>query len=151
MVAGTLGCERCGRLDATLRYSVFTSVTSVVVFSSRKSVGGVWCDECRKKVGRKYAIRSVALGTWGFPWGVGWTAGAVGRGLSGGDQVKDANAVLLRAVGIELIHRGNLPEARRAFEASLNYGYDAEVYRWLQAYAQQEAAAQHWPKPLPEP
>jgi hypothetical protein len=115
-----------------LRYTVFTWVTSLVVFSSKKTVPGVWCDECRKKVGRKYAMRSLAFGLWGIPWGVAWTVAAVVRGLSGGEQVKNANAVLLRAVGVDLIRRGDVPEARRALEASLNYEYDHEVSQWLQ-------------------
>ena len=143
MVTGALGCERCGRLDATLRFTVFTSVTSFVVFSSKKTVPGVWCDECRKKVGRKYAMKSAAFGTWGLPWGAAWTAAAVARGLSGGDQVKHANAELLRAVGVELIHRGDVSEARRALEASLSYEFDADVSEWLQTYAVQEAASMH--------
>src|SRR6476620_7783102 len=111
MVTGTLGCERCGQLDATLRYTEFTSVASFIVVSSKKTVPGVWCEQCRKNVGRKYAIKSAALGTWGFPWGVAWAAGAVGRGLAGGKEVTDANAQLPRAVGAELIRRGNVPEA----------------------------------------
>src|SRR5215203_2503287 len=119
MVTGALGCEKCGKLDATLRYSVFTSVVSVVLFSSKKTIPGVWCDNCRKKVGRKYAMKSVLLGTWGLPWGVGWTAAAAARGLSGGEQLKNANAILLRAVGVELINRGDYFEARRALEACL--------------------------------
>jgi hypothetical protein len=63
----------------------------------------------------------VALGTWGLPRGAAWIAAAVGRGLTGGELVTNANAVLLRAVGGALIHQENVPEARRALEASLNY------------------------------
>jgi hypothetical protein len=84
-----------------------------------------------KKAGRKYAIKSAALGTWGV--GVAWTIAAVGRGLTGGKQVKDDNARLLQHVGAELLRRGDVSEARRALEASLEYEYDEDVHQWLQA------------------
>lgn len=63
------GCERCGRLDSSLRATSFIYTISVILMTFRRGAGGVYCGRCRKTEGFKWTLVSALFGWWGFPWG----------------------------------------------------------------------------------
>jgi hypothetical protein len=115
----TLGCERCGRLDSTLRASSFIYTISLIFVTFRRGAAGVYCGSCRKKEGLKYTLTSALLGWWGIPWGPIYTLHAFGRNSAGGYQDAGLNAELLQAVASELIERGDKTGAIAALEQSI--------------------------------
>src|SRR4051794_17207002 len=126
-----LACQLCGRVDSTIRFSVFTWVASIVLFSWRKKVPGIWCDQCRRRTGRNYALRTLLLGPWGIPFGIIWSLIAFADDLRGGEIPKDVNANLLSSVGILLLHNGEILEGIRALQTSLTFRQSPEVSELL--------------------
>ena len=124
-------CERCGRIDATLRVSEFMAVTSVVLFTYRSYRRGVWCDDCRQVTGRNTQLRTMLAGWWGFPFGLVFTPYALARNTGGGRKPADLNAAVLRAVGAHLVGDGNVREAVRAFDAAQALQFDPNVADFL--------------------
>ena len=127
------GCEKCGRLDSTLRASSFTYVISLILMTSRRGAGGVYCSSCRKKEGLKYTLVSAIFGWWGFPWGPIYTLQSIGRNSSGGYQDPELNAQLLQAVAAELIGQGDTSGAITALEESLRLNDDGDARQALWA------------------
>src|SRR5918994_265619 len=111
-----LACQHCGRMDSTLRVSVFTWVLSIVILSWRNKVVGVWCDVCRRRAGYGYAARTLLLGPWGIPFGIIWALMAIVSDLGGGEQPKELNAELLHSVGSILLRSGEETEGIHALE-----------------------------------
>lgn len=151
-------CQRCGRSDHTVRVATFTWVLSLVLFSTRQPTTGIWCGECRKRVGQEHALRSALLGWWGIPWGPFWTVGSISRALAGGDLPPDANAALLATLGAQLVGR-DLEAAKSALRQSLGLREDPEVRRLLNeitapprtAETLPESAPAQAPAPVPAP
>ena len=127
-----ISCEKCGRLDSTLRGSSFIYTISVIFMTYRRGAGGVYCSRCRKKEGFKWTLVSALFGWWGFPWGPIYTLQAIGRNSAGGYQDASLNAGLLKAVAAELMERGDQPGAIDALETSLRLedGPDARQALW---------------------
>jgi hypothetical protein len=126
------GCERCGRLDSSLRASSFIYAFSLVLVTFTEGAGaGIYCSGCRKRVALKYTLISAILGWWGIPWGPIRTVQAIGRNSAGGYQDRDLNAELLRAVAAELIERGERAGAVDALETSLRLRDDGSVRQVL--------------------
>jgi len=125
------GCERCGRLDSTLRGSTFTYTISVILMTFRRGAGGIYCSSCRKKEGLKYTLLSAVFGWWGFPWGPIYTLQAIGRNSSGGIQDRELNAQILQAVAAELMERGDQAAAITALEESLRLNDDGSARQAL--------------------
>ena len=99
-------CEACGRVDETLRATVFQYVVSIIVVSFRRGGGaGVLCSSCRARNVIMYTLLSLLLGPWGLPWGLLWTLEAVAVNLSGGRQPREVNAPLLKIIGAYLLGR----------------------------------------------
>jgi hypothetical protein len=71
MITIPLVCQdqECGRLDATLRFTEFTSVASFIWVGSKKTVTGIWCEKCRKKpdANTPSSLRRSAPGVWAWP------------------------------------------------------------------------------------
>lgn len=134
-------CQKCGRVDHTLRMTVFTWVFSLVLFSSRRVTSGVWCGECRRGVAMSHIVRSALLGWWGIPWGIFWTIGAIANAVKGGDQPAEINAMMLRTVASRLIDNGNFEEAKRTLLASNGLDYDPDIDRVMFFVDAQAAAA----------
>jgi hypothetical protein len=126
-----VSCDSCGRVDATLRLTLFTYVMSFVVVTTRRPAGGILCSSCRTKAAFKYGGLSALLGWWGFPWGPIYTMGALGRALKGGEQPQGPNADLLHVLGLQLLREDQPDEAVVALNASLRLEDDAGVRRAL--------------------
>lgn len=135
------GCERCGRLDSTLRATSFIYTISVILMTFRRGSGGVYCSSCRKKEGVKWTLVSAVMGWWGFPWGPIYTLQAIGRNSSGGYQDSELNGELLQAVAVELIERGDKPGAIEALEESLRLHDDGNARQFLWSLQGEEVSA----------
>ena len=128
---GRIHCEQCGRVDVSLRHSVFTTVMSFIILSHRSQQGGVYCASCRSILGNKAALISGLLGWWGIPFGIFWTIGALASDLGGGKKDSQANAALLRTLAWQLAQDQRVPEAREALVASQEYGYQPDAARLI--------------------
>jgi hypothetical protein len=126
-----IGCERCGRLDSTLRGSSFLYTISVIFMTFRRGAGGVYCSSCRKKEGFKWTLVSAIFGWWGIPWGPIYTLQAIGRNSAGGYQDNSLNANLMKAVAGELMDRGEQRGAIDALETSLRLEDDPDARQAL--------------------
>ena len=61
-----IACERCGKVDETIRAAVFQYVISIIILSFKRGGGaGLLCSECRRDRGIWYALLSILFGTWG--------------------------------------------------------------------------------------
>jgi hypothetical protein len=127
------GCERCGRLDTTLRAATFLYTISLLVVTFRRPAGGIYCKGCRRKQGLKYTAISAVLGWWGIPWGPLYTIQAIGRNSAGGYQDAEFNAQILRWVAAEMHDKGDRNGAAAALEESLRLHDDGEVQQLLWA------------------
>ena len=128
------GCQRCGRLDSSLRGTGFGYAVSLLLVTFRRPGSfGVFCSGCRKKEAFKYSLVSGLFGWWGIPWGPIYTLQTIGHNSTGGLQSADLNADLLAAVGAELAQRGEIDEAAKALEASLELRDQPEVRQFLWA------------------
>lgn len=125
------GCERCGRLDSSLRATSFIYTISVIFMTFRRGAGGIYCGSCRKKEGLKWTLVSALFGWWGFPWGPIYTLQAIGRNSAGGHQDNELNAGLLKAVAAELMERGDSRGAVDALETSLRLEDDPDARQAL--------------------
>ncbi len=107
-------CERCGRLDSTLRGAGFMYAVSLLVVTFRNGSGGILCRRCRRTEATKWTIVSALFGWWGIPWGPIYTIQAIAENLAGGQQDASMNAAILRAVGATLVARKEIPRRRFA-------------------------------------
>lgn len=124
-------CQRCGRVDQTLRATSFIYTFSIIVMTFRRGSGGVFCGSCRKKEGLKYSAVSAIFGWWGIPWGPVYTLQALGRNSAGGYQDKELNAELLQAVASNLIDGDDKTGAIAALEESLRLDDNGTVRQAL--------------------
>lgn len=122
-------CERCGRLDSSLRVTVFTTVVSIVIASHKNPRVAILCETCRKTERWRPTILSALFGWWGIPWGLFWTLEALAENLGGGKQPAENNAALLAVVGQSLVERGDSRGALEAWNQSLAYKNDPVVER----------------------
>ncbi len=119
-------CEQCGRSDASLRYTTFPYVISIILVSLRRGKSGLYCSKCRKKKMNVAKLVSFFFGWWGIPFGIFYTLGAL---LAPGDGMVDAklNADYLKWLGGHFIHTGRLIDAQRAIRSSLAFKHDPEL------------------------
>jgi hypothetical protein len=124
-----VACQRCGRVDQTLRLTVFPWVVSIVLMSFKRAAVGVYCANCRSSEKWKYLGISALFGWWGIPWGFFWTLEALGHTAGGGQQPAEQNAALLAALGQQLLQAGDEAGAREAWSASVTLKGDPVVER----------------------
>lgn len=127
----TVACKRCGRVDTSLRMTVFPWVVSIVIMSYRRAEVGIFCSACRSSERWKYFGISALFGWWGIPWGLFWTLEALAQNASGGKQPQEQNAALLAVLGQEFFDKGNRNGAREAWTTSLGIKKDPTVERAL--------------------
>jgi len=125
------GCDRCGRLNASLRGASYVYAISFVLGAySDGTAAGNYCRRCRWTLASGYSLLSVLLGPWSIP-GPAYTLRALAYNLGGGFQKADYNANLLRTVAQQLIERGDKREAAAALEESLKYREDPDLHELL--------------------
>ena len=118
-----VGCQVCGRIDASVRLSAFLWVISLVLVSWRRGTAGIWCGRHRGIEAAKWTALSLLLGPWGVPFGIFWTIQALVTNGLGGRQPADVNAALLRSVAGHLVERADYVEAAEALASSLKLEY----------------------------
>ena len=125
-VAMATACEKCGRSDASLRFVQFPYVVSLVLVTFRRGERGLFCSECRRKKMADAKILTLILGWWGIPFGPIFSLGAL---FTSSEGVVDAklNAEYLRYLCGYFINRGDMLEAKKAIQASLNLHHDPEI------------------------
>ncbi|MEM3484059.1 MAG: DnaJ domain-containing protein [Candidatus Methanomethyliaceae archaeon] len=112
-------CQRCGRLDSSLRATVFLWVLSLGIVTFRRGWGAVLCSRCRLKYSILFNMEVCLLGWWGIPWGIIFSIEALARNSVGGIQPEEANAALLASVTYDLYRQGRYSEAFDAGQLSL--------------------------------
>jgi len=127
-----VSCSRCGKVDASLRVSTFTTVWSFIILSFYKGWAYILCARCRTIVSLRFNLQILLFGWWGIPWGPIFSVGALIKNSAGGHQPRENNAILLAIVGQNLINLGEYVEAEKALTASLRLKEDPVVIRLLQ-------------------
>jgi len=127
------GCEVCGTKNASVRLSVFFWVFSAIIFSRRNASVGTWCSRHRRNEAAKNTAIALLFGPWGIPFGLFWTLQAFFTNIAGGRQPRDANAALLRAMGVQLLEAGEYSEAAEALASSLRLEEDEATAQLLGA------------------
>ncbi|PWU16351.1 MAG: hypothetical protein C5B50_13820 [Verrucomicrobia bacterium] len=119
-------CERCGRLDPSLRIAAMWRVYSFINYSRKTPKVGILCGRCRVKESLFSSAISMLLGWWSI-WGFFWTIGALFSNARGGSQPKENNLALLKAVAYQLYHSGRPHEAYEALRAAFDLMPDPDV------------------------
>jgi TPR repeat protein len=120
-------CEKCGRVDPTLRVTVFTWVVSLLVVTYRHGWAKILCARCRTKYALLFDLQNFFMGWWGIPFGFFWTLQALWHNSLGGQQPEENNALLLAGLGYEFHRKGDLRAAASALKASLQFKKDPQV------------------------
>jgi TPR repeat protein len=125
-------CEKCGRVDPTLRVTVFTWVVSLLVVTYRHGWAKILCARCRTKYALLFDLQNFFMGWWGIPFGLLWTLRALWHNSLGGQQPEENNALFLAGLGYEFHRKGDLRAAASALKASLQFKKDprVEAFYW---------------------
>lgn len=131
-------CEKCRRMDATIRLSLMYYTVSLLFTTHRRGASGLWCERCRSLQAAKWSTVSALAGWWGIPWGPIYTLHALFVNASGGKQPKENNAFLLRTLGYQLYARGELIQAAEALRRSVALQPDAQATQLLEYLCPQQ-------------
>ncbi|MDX2003240.1 MAG: hypothetical protein SFW35_12445 [Chitinophagales bacterium] len=101
-----LPCPECGSQLQHLNGALVYNVRSFVFVTSYSKSIKVACPKCLDKLNNKATLRTLALGWWGFPWGIIRTPMALYKNYG---QIKfhhmgEPNAYLLSFVQLNLHH-----------------------------------------------
>lgn len=118
-------CERCNRVDASLRISATWRVHSFINYSKKSPTVKVLCGRCRVKESLAASAYTFFLGWWSI-WGFFWTLEALFNNAGGGEQPKENNAALLNALSYQLYRSNRLQEAYEAVNAALKLKPDPQ-------------------------
>jgi tetratricopeptide (TPR) repeat protein len=121
------GCQVCGCRNETLRLVSYPFAISVVILTFRRAFSGVWCARHRRLRHFLAILITSTIGWMGVPFGLLYAPLTLIQLATGGQQPKDANARLLRALGEEKCREGDYEGARRCYEAALLYSDDPAV------------------------
>jgi tetratricopeptide (TPR) repeat protein len=124
-------CEVCGRQDATVRYVVYPYVFSFVVMTFQRAWAGCWCRLHRIQRWLAASLITAIFGWLGIPYGLLFTPVRLLQLAQGGLQDKNLNSQIMRAIGEELLRKGDHAGAIRCFENSLMYVDEPEVREML--------------------
>jgi hypothetical protein len=116
-------CERCNRIDSSLRVTATWRVFSFIFFTRKTPTVGVFCNKCRVKESLSSSLVTLASGWWSV-MGFIWVVEALFLNAFGGEQPKENNAALLKALGYQLYRSGRHREAREALIAALKISPD---------------------------
>ena len=119
-------CEKCKRVDATLRMSVTWRVYSFINYSRKSPTVKILCSKCRVKESLAANVVTVIVGWWSI-YGFFWTLEALFKNAGGGEQPKENNAALLNALGYQLYRVGRYQEAFEALVAANKFQPDPKT------------------------
>ena len=109
--ARILRCSRCAKKIALPQRSEFVGVMSLLLWSWKWRVTGIFCQSCARSAAVKTSAVSLALGWWSVQ-GLFLTPAAVFRNLRGGRQDKAVNFKLSCHNLFALTAAGDLEGAR---------------------------------------
>ncbi len=104
-------CSECHQESLTPQAAEYVGLISLIVWSWRWRVSGMFCHSCAKKAAWKTSAVSMTLGWWSLQ-GVVLTLPAIVRSLSGGRQDKAVNLDLACHNLAALITAGDVEKAR---------------------------------------
>lgn len=118
-------CEKCKRVDSSLRISATWRVHSFINYSKKSPTVKILCGRCRVKESLAASVYTFFLGWWSI-YGFFWTIEALFHNANGGEQPKENNAMLLNALGYQLYRAGRPQEAYDALNAALKLKPDPQ-------------------------
>jgi hypothetical protein len=77
-------CSRCGAVTAQPRHRVFEAVVSNVFSTASKSMEGIFCPGCARKIALGASVISAAAGWWSLPRGPVLTVRSIVQNANGG-------------------------------------------------------------------
>lgn len=87
-------CSCCGKVSAQPRYVIFYETVSLLLFTKRSPVQGIFCSACADKKALNASMLTWLFGWWGIPWGPFYSIHALWTNLLGGKRPALANARL---------------------------------------------------------
>lgn len=124
-------CEKCGRINSSIRMSVFWRVYSLINYSSKVPSVKIFCNKCRAKASVFASVITLFTGWWGI-YGFFWTLEAVYYNAKGGEQPADQNAMLLNALGYQLYQNGRQRECYEALVAAQTIKSDPKTHEFIE-------------------
>jgi len=137
-------CEKCGRIDSTLRVSATWRVYSFINYSRKSPTVKILCCRCRLKESLAASAVTVLLGWWSI-WGFFWTLEALFNNARGGEQPVENNAGLLNALAYQLYKAGRRQEAYEALVSALKLKPDPQAEQMRDYLKQQLPLTQREP------
>lgn len=111
-----------------LRHIKYTQVVSYLIGSYKTNIWGVFCEECASKRLTKASLVTGAFGWMSVP-GLFYSAHALGRNLTGGQQQNLINLEICTRQAVYYFSRGDRANARiaatdaQAFAGGVNEGW----------------------------
>ncbi len=121
-------CVDCGCVSPKLRHIKYTQVVSYLIGSYKTNIWGVFCEECATKRLTKASIVTGVFGWMSVP-GLFYSAHALGRNLTGGQQQNLINLEICTRQAVYYFSRGDRANARiaatdaQAFAGGVNEGW----------------------------
>jgi hypothetical protein len=121
-------CVDCGCVSPKLRHIKYTQVVSYLIGSYKTNIWGVFCEECASKRLTKASIVTGVFGWMSVP-GLFYSAHALGRNLTGGQQQNLINLEICTRQAVYYFSRGDRANARiaatdaQAFAGGVNEGW----------------------------
>jgi curved DNA-binding protein CbpA len=137
-------CEKCGRIDSTLRVSATWRVYSFINYSRKSPTVKIVCCRCRLKESLAASAVTVLFGWWSI-WGFFWTLEALFNNARGGEQPIENNAALLRALAYQLYKAGRRQESYEALVSALKLKADTQAEQMRDYLKQQLPPTQREP------
>ncbi|MBD3218446.1 MAG: DnaJ domain-containing protein [candidate division Zixibacteria bacterium] len=114
---GDIMCERCGKKNSSLRYTILLRHFAVGYTIIHKPAAKLLCSKCRIILSNKMGFVTMLLGWMELPSGPFITAAAVMSNIKGGRQPKPHNNCLLSILAHEYRLENNLSEAYKCIKA----------------------------------
>ncbi len=120
-------CQVCGRQDETLRLVGYPYVLSFIIFTSRRSFAGIWCEKHRRQKLLLAGLATAGIGWLGIPFGIIYAPVALFQLAKGGKQPKEANVELLKMLAEDKRQHGDAEGARKCLEERLRFEEVADL------------------------
>jgi tetratricopeptide (TPR) repeat protein len=124
-------CEICGREDDTVRFVSYPFVFSFVVVTFQRAFTGCWCRFHRIQKWLAASFITSIFGWFGIPFGILLTPVRLLQLARGGLMDKAVNGHILRTIGEQKLHSGDIQSAVSCFEASLMFVDDPHISEQL--------------------
>lgn len=127
-------CSGCQKITPLPRHIGYHAVVSVLLFTQRSPVQGIYCNTCAGFKAAYATTISWLLGWWGFPWGFIYTPLALITNLAGGIQSRETNASLAARQAIAYAKLGDIDTARAITRIALRLAPpDSDIRNEIQA------------------